>query len=555
MKIISSLYRYGLLVFLKSLLTTSALAGPEYQELADRMHSCLDSVYLTYASKAKDRESSTPYGIRRNIIDQRIQQLTASTDFEEMQSAFQYLAGVFSLLGDFDEGCEAMYDEIFKAILRQLSEGMLAYLETVRGPSPSKGEVSLAIYQRWKSSLVKTAQSLAPETSKASQIRWLLLNLEVSFKEIKNADTTDKTAAVLHRGISDASRRAQLDPERILCRHARYYFAQQYGDLEEFCLVPKEEGIQCGSIIEFKVGGMLHRFYVKTHLSGFRPEQLGHTDTVDPYEIFVYKLLECLGFGPEVHFFWKNPHDFCIATRDVSHSGQGTESDRPSYTYSKIKEYPELFLTNASGTPEWLSSDSSSRLNPPKQITSEQALDINPAIADGLIQVYWLETILGLCDLTENQGNICFIPQDQTRPPALKVQIVDFGILDRKKEEISFRNFLRSLRREYRTQSVPFIKFSQGWGSFAKIHDGVIRYFLHDGPLEELLQRTDELFSPSTWPLSRFLQCIDEAKAVVDQLVSERGLATDEKWANFEKQVAELRHSVRQFFKDLRSAK
>ena len=57
---------------------------------------------------------------------------------------------------------------------------------------------------------------------------------------------------------------------------------------------------------------------------------------VDLTEIFLYKLLEQIGIGPEVHFFYENHKEFFICTRDA-----GDVANQPNMSFvlfSKFKD-------------------------------------------------------------------------------------------------------------------------------------------------------------------------------------------------------------------------
>ncbi|EKE00826.1 MAG: hypothetical protein ACD_21C00267G0001 [uncultured bacterium] len=87
----------------------------------------------------------------------------------------------------------------------------------------------------------------------------------------------------------------------------------------------KGEGVQLGRIMKINYmdpEGTPHeiRYYIKTHQHGsLSASGSGSVANVDLKELFVYKVLEYIGYGPKVHFFFNplSPGGFFIATQDA----------------------------------------------------------------------------------------------------------------------------------------------------------------------------------------------------------------------------------------------
>jgi hypothetical protein len=450
------LHHHVLLFFLSGFLLASALAGPEHQELADRIQTYLDSVY------PKDDVIS---GHRKSVI--------------------------------------------------------------------TKAAVNITL-------------------DNAVQVRRAFGILVPAFQTISSAKAS---AGQLYEDILSASKQVQLQsqPLEVLKRCAGDHF-QIRPEVAKF--FPKMRGAQFGSTMEFETGdGVLHRFYIKSHMAGPRLSQSGgsggsidSTNPVDPYEIFIYKFLEYSGFGPEVHFFWQSAYNFYIATRAIDHGYA---------TYAAIKGSEDSdalgqLLTGIQGSKQDL----------------EQALQ-NPtilALVNGFIQAYVLECILGIHDLVCNDGNIffCTAPSPERHLP----QIIDFGYVDNKDPRRSARDSgpprspepTKGARGPFQLSRSPgftdatrsfafrdFISSSQDSEAVKELHDetmkAIIRYFLMKSPLPERVRRANDLFTPEI--ISRLQLCIDNAVRFVRDLVN-GGPSID--LAAFDQRIDELRGTVEHFF-------
>jgi len=116
-------------------------------------------------------------------------------------------------------------------------------------------------------------------------------------------------------------------------KYFRSLFEKMDRNITEIIFPPKSGGIQLGTkmIITYmepeKASGVtaekpiIHRirYHIKTHQHG-SASQASSTKPVDPKELFVYKVLEYIGYGPKAHFFF-NPLSvggFFIATQDIA---------------------------------------------------------------------------------------------------------------------------------------------------------------------------------------------------------------------------------------------
>ncbi|KAI9332666.1 hypothetical protein BDR26DRAFT_806305 [Obelidium mucronatum] len=65
---------------------------------------------------------------------------------------------------------------------------------------------------------------------------------------------------------------------------------------------PKQSGIQTGFTCEVNNGAQSVRYYIKTHQYGPTEDNAKSTKPPDTKELFVYKLLNRIGMGPQAHF-------------------------------------------------------------------------------------------------------------------------------------------------------------------------------------------------------------------------------------------------------------
>ena len=85
----------------------------------------------------------------------------------------------------------------------------------------------------------------------------------------------------------------------------------------------KNSGAQVGLVCCVNSNNEKIRYYIKTHQHGPVTNELRSTEPPDGKELFVYKLLEHIGIGPEVHFivpFHGSKRTVYIATRDAEMS-------------------------------------------------------------------------------------------------------------------------------------------------------------------------------------------------------------------------------------------
>jgi hypothetical protein len=88
----------------------------------------------------------------------------------------------------------------------------------------------------------------------------------------------------------------------------REYFLFQHGkagldeSLFDITFSPKKSGIQTGYTCDVNNGTQSVRYYIKTHQYGPTEENLKSIKPLDTKELFIYKLLNHIGIGPEAHF-------------------------------------------------------------------------------------------------------------------------------------------------------------------------------------------------------------------------------------------------------------
>ena len=158
-----------------------------------------------------------------------------------------------------------------------------------------------------------------------------------------------------------------------------------------------EDGIQLKRIVTLKpmFNEIPPRWYVKTHAGGLlRDTKKSTIRPVDPLELLTYKILEHSGYGTESHFFYDDPLNFYIGTKDVS-----SYSDTQS-----ISDY-HSFLTKEKN-----------------DFTETTTKEVQTNIIYGLITADILSRTLCLTDIHTQNGNILFVENKDN----WDLKIIDF---------------------------------------------------------------------------------------------------------------------------------
>ena len=112
----------------------------------------------------------------------------------------------------------------------------------------------------------------------------------------------------------------------------------------------KNGGDQLGSIMRLKYVDYesqeehLIQYYIKTHHGGSKGGQ-SRENPVDPKELFIYKVLEFIGLGPKVYFFFNQLSNatFYIATQDVGFSRSNEK--QKTKQFMTIQDFKEKLLS------------------------------------------------------------------------------------------------------------------------------------------------------------------------------------------------------------------
>ena len=87
----------------------------------------------------------------------------------------------------------------------------------------------------------------------------------------------------------------------------KYFFARHCKagldeNLFQVSFSPKKSGIQTGFTCDISDGSQTTRYFIKTHQYGPTEDNLKSMQPPDTKELFIYKLLQNIGIGPDVHF-------------------------------------------------------------------------------------------------------------------------------------------------------------------------------------------------------------------------------------------------------------
>ena len=83
---------------------------------------------------------------------------------------------------------------------------------------------------------------------------------------------------------------------------ARYCKAGLDENLFQVSFSPKKSGIQSGFTCDISDGSQTTRYFIKTHQYGPTEDNPKSLQPPDTKELFIYKLLQNIGIGPDVHF-------------------------------------------------------------------------------------------------------------------------------------------------------------------------------------------------------------------------------------------------------------
>jgi hypothetical protein len=300
---------------------------------------------------------------------------------------------------------------------------------------------------------------------------------------------------------------------------ARAYFTDQYdADPTSIRFKPKVPGDQLGTIMTLTCGGQEISYYIKTHHGGLKNDYLIDTQAVDPYELFVYSFLEISCYGSEVHFFWDDAEDFYIATKGVGCPDDEHPNPRPVYTYQQLQdEHTDLLYEEDDGHRY-----------------------VSPVVMEAWVSADIIARILGLSDLVNNLGNICFTCGEDGQLDGFK--IIDFIAPKQRRDD------------RYGPQSL-YGSFASGCGDYRGAPETAL-YFLRKRTREKRLAYARDLFT-----VAEFIGWIDEAEAKVTPLMEalnqteldrEGGMPID--LERFHDRVAKARENAEVFLRAIGAA-
>jgi hypothetical protein len=247
------------------------------------------------------------------------------------------------------------------------------------------------------------------------------------FMEVQTSTRKDDAFEALDTAILKFNREIKRTHRERLEEHTKRYFSLMFPE-SKISFEIKRGGDQLGSVVIITPTlGSAIKYYVKTHSAGLKSEQSSAAKQINPIELMVYKVLELLGIGCEVHFFGRDELNFYIATRDANECGGFTE-------YSKIKHSDK-----ATKAPFWgILTDA---LNDDDQYNETHFDAVEAALArDELAQHFihqmsfldLLARLMLLTDLQTNGDNFGFV----SHPASLPVlKVLDFRLCEVKSAE------------------------------------------------------------------------------------------------------------------------
>jgi len=181
--------------------------------------------------------------------------------------------------------------------------------------------------------------------------------------EIMNKERPDNSKSIMYfRNLNYLEKRIESF-RPIIYKKLKEYFAKKYTISEDlvYCL-PKTMGREIGAKIiipDSENPGNFIIYHVKTHQE-FHSKDSSHfygiqtsnvIKSVDLKELFMYKLLKKIGYGPKIEFIVNSnmPYvggslDLMLATKDLAYTKNPLEKEKTFNTFNSIKD---TFLENS----------------------------------------------------------------------------------------------------------------------------------------------------------------------------------------------------------------
>ncbi|MCX6116511.1 MAG: hypothetical protein NT027_03145 [Proteobacteria bacterium] len=185
--------------------------------------------------------------------------------------------------------------------------------------------------KEYKTRLAKYALLLSDQLIDNHFILNLPINVEIgnTIHKMRGVVRTEKSKAALNfsddllrtKYITDSKERYELykillpkiaeyldGNAEVIQAAVREYFLFQHGkagldeSLFDITFSPKKSGVQTGFTCDVNNGTHFARYYIKTHQYGPTEDNVKSIKPPDTKELFVYKLLNHIGIGPQAHF-------------------------------------------------------------------------------------------------------------------------------------------------------------------------------------------------------------------------------------------------------------
>jgi hypothetical protein len=216
-------------------------------------------------------------------------------------------------------------------------------------------------------------------------------------------------------------------------------------------------------------------------------------------ELFVYKVLENLGIGPEIHFLGKDREYLYIASKDVGCTDDPTVRFK-SYNYRTIEANAELLGVDASTFDGMVQEDK-----------------VNTVVVEGLVLGDLICRVFGITDVTTCRENFYFVCDKLGHITHFK--IIDF---DNPPIYITYLTTpIRGLFNGFLKGNGPYCLFLSHSADPGKI----IRYFLAERNVKSRVQTARKVFLPKVKHVPGVLdRVLNEADAIYHSLTEQRSL-------------------------------
>lgn len=305
------------------------------------------------------------------------------------------------------------------------------------------------------------------------------------------------------------------------------YLSRTFPGLENLEFLQKKGGGQLGAIVRFNCEGVLHTFYVKTHMKGYHSSSSPAPKRVSVKELFCYEFLSGLGVGPKVRFCGDTLETVCILSNSLEEEGKFS-------TFARV-----LLEREQEGPPLWGQLDKVIRGK--KEFSQEEREIAQDRVAQNFIKemayIDLLTRLLRLHDVLNTSDNFGFIVKSDLLPRAV---IFDFRVIDGDEASLNeshWEGFLKGngfFRYEIADLTIAYPLHYRS----ARERLAIVRELLRESPLKDFETIAERAFRAVSTYLTDSFQ--EEGAALIPALTDHKETVL-ENFRFFQRKVEEFR--------------